>query len=154
MTAQDDFSKIIDVVRRKLCFLSLYMENLAKRYAGEMISLVATNNGKIVGTAMGTKDELIRLYVRHRYHGTGIGRSLMQRFEQQCIQRGSRSIRIRSSLQAVLFYLKMGYNKTTGKRNFRGLKCQSMKKICERDGMLTIVETWISQIQVAHLRLI
>jgi len=105
------------------------IENLAKRYAGETISLVATNNGKIVGTAMGTKDELVRLYVHHRYHGKGIGRSLMQRFEQQCIQRGSTSIRIRSSLYAVPFYLTMGCKKTTGKRNFRGLKCQSMKKI-------------------------
>ena len=86
-------------------------------------------SGKDIAVATGTVDELVRLFVHHRYHGKGIGRNLMQRFEQECLRKGSTSIRIRSSLYAVPFYLKMGGKKTTGMRNFKGLKCQSMKKI-------------------------
>ena len=105
------------------------LKNLAKRYAGDTIAFVATNDEKIVGAAMGTKDELIRLFIRDQHHSRGIGRKLMHRYEQQCHRRKSKSIRILASLYAVDFYVKLGCKKTTGVRNLKGMRVQPMKKV-------------------------
>jgi len=80
---------------------------------------------------MGKKNELVRLFIHHRYHGKGIGQKLMQRYEAQCLRRGAISIRVHASLYAVGFYTKMGYKKTTGVRNVKGLKVQPMKKVLQ-----------------------
>ena len=83
----------------------------------------------MVGLAMGNKGELIVLFIRERHHGKGIGRRLMRRFERECARQGSARYRVRASLYAIPFYLKMGCKKTTGVRNFRGLKVLYMKRI-------------------------
>ena len=54
---------------------------------------------------------------------------LVKKFERNAQKYGSKKIKIRASLFAVPFYKKMGYKKTTGIRNFKGLKIQPMKKI-------------------------
>lgn len=105
------------------------IKNLAKKYDGDTIAFVATNDEKVVGAAMGTKDELIRLFVRHQHHNRGIGRRLLNRYEQQCHRQESKSIRILASLYAVDFYIKLGCKKTTGVRNLKGMRIQPMKKV-------------------------
>ena len=105
------------------------MDKIAQRYDEAAISLVATDQGKAIGMVMGTKDELVRLFVHHRYHGKGVGRKLMQRYEAQCLRHGAISIRVLASLYAVPFYTKNGYKKTTGIRNCKGMKVQPMKKV-------------------------
>jgi GNAT superfamily N-acetyltransferase len=112
--------------------LSARKSNLPKReafYSTLPISFVAVKDGKVVGLAMGRRDELVEMFITKRYHGDGIGRRLLQRFEHECARQGSNRYRIRSSLHAVPFYLKMGCKKTTGVRNFRGVKVLYMKKI-------------------------
>ena len=105
------------------------MDKIGQRYAAAPISLVATDKGKVIGMVMGTKDELLRLFVHHRYHGKGVGRKLMQRYEAQCLRHVAISIRVLASLYAVPFYTRNGYKKTTGIRNCKGLKVQPMKKV-------------------------
>ena len=105
------------------------IKNLAERYGGDTIAFVATDSENVVGAAMGTKNELIRLFVRHQHHNRGIGRRLMHRYEQQCRRQEAKSIRILASLHAVEFYTKLGCKKTTGVRNLKGMTIQPMKKI-------------------------
>lgn len=105
------------------------MDKIAQRYAAAPISLVATDKSKVIGMVMGKKNELARLLVHQRYHGRGIGRKLVLRYQAQCLRRGAISITVHASLYAVGFYTKMGYKKTTGVRNLKGLKIQPMKKV-------------------------
>ena len=105
------------------------LANIAQRYAHDTIALVATDDGKVVGAAMGSKDKLDRLFVRQRYQGKGVGRKLMGRYELQCRQEGSSCLRVDSALHAVGFYVKMGAKKTTGVRTVKGYSFQPMKKI-------------------------
>ena len=51
------------------------------------------------------------------------------KFENEAKKWGSKEIKIRASLFSVLFYERIGYKKTTGTRNFMGLKIQPMKKV-------------------------
>lgn len=97
------------------------------------IMLVAEQNGEIVGVLRGKPDKLQSLFVRGDRHRQGIGRSLVQRFEQECLKQGSRQIKLMATLFAVSFYQAMGYRKSTGVRKMRsfegeGLPYQPMKK--------------------------
>ena len=93
------------------------------------IFFVATVDGHIVGLVRGSKERIRGLYVDYRYHRKGVGRALLKKFEKEAHSEGSREIRIRGSLYAVLFYQKEGYKKTTGIRSMGGVKIQPMKKI-------------------------
>ena len=94
---------------------------------------VAEDEGEIVGVLRGRKDKLQSLFVREDYHRQGIGRRLVERFEQECAREGSEGVRVQATLYAVPFYLAMGYKRTTGVRQMssfdgRGLEYQPMKK--------------------------
>ena len=96
--------------------------------------LVAEDEGEIVGVLRGSKDRLHSLFVRSDCHRQGIGRALLDQFEQACLQLGGGVIRLASSLYAVPFYQHMGYFKSTGVRRGwsfqgQGLRWQPMKKI-------------------------
>lgn len=106
-------------------------ENIIRRFNECSICFVAVDKGKIVGTVMGTTDEMVRLFVKESYHGRGVGKILAERFEKECKKMGSSQYRIIASLWAVPFYQKIGCRKTTGIRNLHGLKIQHMKKILE-----------------------
>lgn len=98
---------------------------------------VAEDEGKIVGVLRGRTDKLQSLFVDGSYHRRGIGRQLVQRFEQECLRQQATVIRIMATLYAVPFYLEMGYKKSTGVRYGRtfegvGLPYQPMKKILRR----------------------
>jgi GNAT superfamily N-acetyltransferase len=75
--------------------------------------------------------------LRGDYQRRGIGRKLVERFEQECIRLGATQIKVASTLYAVPFYVEMGYKKTTGVRTGwsfggSGLKWQPMKKRLDR----------------------
>lgn len=76
----------------------------------------------------GRKGRIINLFVVGKHHQKGIGKLLVNRFELESRKQGSKEIKVRASLYAVPFYQKMGYKKTTGIRNFRGLKVWPMRK--------------------------
>jgi GNAT superfamily N-acetyltransferase len=95
---------------------------------------VAEDKGEIVGILRGRSDKLQSLFVREDYHRQGVGRLLVERFEQECEQQESAEIKVQATLYAVPFYLAMGYKRTTGIRSMRsfegvGLKYQPMKKV-------------------------
>lgn len=94
---------------------------------------VAEDEGEIVGVLRGRKERLGSLFVRKDYHRRGVGRKLVQRFEQECAQNIPMVIRVAATLHAIPFYAALGYKKSTGLRNGwsfegRGLKYQPMKK--------------------------
>ena len=109
-----------------------HREAIAQAIRSEMV-FVAEDEGEIVGVLRGRKERLGSLFVRGDCHRRGIGRMLVERFEQECLRLGVTQIKVASTLYAVPFYLAMGYKKTTGVRSGwsfggSGLKWQPMKK--------------------------
>lgn len=103
------------------------------------IAFVAEEDGEVVGVLRGRKERLGSLFVRGDRHRQGIGRMLVERFEEECLGQGMRLIRVASSLYAVPFYLAMGYKRSTGVRSGwsfggTGLKIQPMRKVLENGG--------------------
>ncbi|MEK6960092.1 MAG: GNAT family N-acetyltransferase [Nanoarchaeota archaeon] len=104
-------------------------QELLKSFKSTPIFFVATEHGKIIGMIRGRPDRIINLFVDSKQHKRGIGRLLVERFEEEAGKQGSKLIRLRSSLYATGFYQRMGYKKTTGIRKFHGLKVNPMRKI-------------------------
>jgi len=101
------------------------------------IFLVAETEREIVGILRGRKERLASLFVRKDYHRQGVGRRLVEQFEQESLAQRVAVIRLAATLYAVPFYLKMGYKKSTGVRigwSFEGhvLPIQPMKKMLNR----------------------
>lgn len=74
------------------------------------------------------------LFVRGDHHRQGIGRRLVERFEQASLEQGVRVIRVAATMYGIPFYLAMGYKRSTGVRSGwsfdgHGLPCQPMRKI-------------------------
>jgi GNAT superfamily N-acetyltransferase len=100
------------------------------------VVLVAADEADVVGVLRGRADRLQSLFVRGDFHGRGIGRGLVDRFEHWCVQHGARQIKVAATLYAVPFYARLGYKKTTGVRlgwcfDGSGLPYQPMKKILD-----------------------
>ncbi len=104
-------------------------ENLLKNFKRSTIFYVFEENKKIIGMIRGTDTKIINLFVDAKQQRKGLGRKLVEKFEKEAIELGSSEIKIRASLYAVAFYQRMNYKKTTGLRNFRGLKIIPMKKV-------------------------
>jgi len=92
------------------------------------VFFVATDNSKIIGIIRGMPDRVTSLFVEGKYHKQGIGKKLFEFFQKEAIKQDSKSIKVRASLFATSFYEKMGFKKTTGRRRFRGMAIQPMKK--------------------------
>jgi GNAT superfamily N-acetyltransferase len=110
-----------------------HQEAIARVIRSEMV-YVAEADGEIVGVLRGRKNRLGSLFVRGDYHRQGIGRRLVERFEQDSIREGVSVIRVAATLYAVPFYLAMRYKRSTGVRTGwsfegRGLKIQPMRKV-------------------------
>jgi GNAT superfamily N-acetyltransferase len=95
---------------------------------------VAEVENQIVGVLRGRPNVLASLFVHGDYHGQGIGRKLVDRFERDSQEQGIEWIRVAATLFAVPFYQAFGYKKTTGIRpchSFEGtdLQYQPMKKV-------------------------
>jgi len=94
---------------------------------------VAEEAGHIVGVLRGRENVLASLFVDGGYHRRGIGRQLVERFEQDSRDAGIEWIRVASTLYAVPFYESLGYKKSGDIQpchSFDGtdLKQQPMKK--------------------------
>lgn len=108
------------------------IDKIKKQFSESKIFFVATENSKIIGMIRGKKNRFVNLFVSGKCHKKGVGKKLIDKYEKECIKKGSLEIKISSSIYAIPFYEKMGYKKTTGIRNFKGLKMQPMKKILNR----------------------
>ncbi|MBN1247532.1 MAG: GNAT family N-acetyltransferase [Anaerolineae bacterium] len=98
------------------------------------VVLVADDGGEVVGVLRGRKERLASLFVRGDRHRAGIGRQLVESFEQWSLAQGVRVIRLAATTYAVPFYLKMGYKRSTGMRvgwsfEGHGLPYQPMRKV-------------------------
>jgi predicted N-acetyltransferase YhbS len=110
-----------------------HQKAIARTIWSEMV-FVAEEDGEIVGVLRGREERLGSLFVRGDRHRRGIGRSLVERFEQESLRQGTRVIRVAAALGAVPFYLAMGYKRSTGVRvtwsfEGRGLRVQPMRKV-------------------------
>lgn len=109
---------------------------IAQAIWSEMV-FVAECDGEIIGVLRGRTTRLGSLFVGGDYHRRGIGRRLVDRFEQECALQGGMAIKVAATLYAVPFYLEMGYRRTTGVRAYRGfggsgLVYQPMKKVLDK----------------------
>jgi GNAT superfamily N-acetyltransferase len=106
---------------------------------------VAEVDGEIVGVLRGGRTDhrgrtvLSSLFVCGRHQRQGIGRGLVERFEQEYAGGGSSVFKLASTLYAVPFYLSVGYKRSTGVRSLRsfgepGLPYQPMKKTLMQRG--------------------
>jgi GNAT superfamily N-acetyltransferase len=103
---------------------------------------VADLCGEIVGVLRGGRTDhrgrtvLSSLFVARRHHRQGIGRALVERFEQEYAARGVCVFTTAATEYAVAFYLSLGYKKSTGVRTMSsfgqpGLRYQPMKKVLD-----------------------
>jgi GNAT superfamily N-acetyltransferase len=110
-----------------------HQEAIAEVIRSAMV-FVAEDDGEMVGVLRGRTDRLASLFVRGEHHRQGIGRRLVDRFEQACLRQGGTVIRVAATLYAVPFYLALGYKRSTGVRSGwsfegRGLPVQPMRKL-------------------------
>jgi len=107
------------------------LEQLADLLQHDTIIFVADDSERVVGVVRGNEHRVFQLFVDERYHGQGLGRKPMERFENTARRKDSRQINLRSSLYAIQFYEHLGYRKTTGIRTslmFGDIRYQPMKK--------------------------
>lgn len=106
--------------------------------------LVAEMDGRVVGVLRGGRVDYLgrtvlqSLFVSGDCHRQGVGRQLVERFEQEYLARGVTVFKLLATMEAVPFYLAMGYRKSTGARSIhsfegRGLTSQPMKKIVKKN---------------------
>lgn len=101
---------------------------LLERFKKTPIFYVAEVGGKIIGMIRGLPNKISSFFVDESNQGKGVGKKIIRQFELEAKKRKSEYIKIRASLYATTFYQKRGYKKTTGIRNFMGLKVYNMKK--------------------------
>ncbi|MBT3817209.1 MAG: GNAT family N-acetyltransferase [Candidatus Magasanikbacteria bacterium] len=117
-----DYKKVEQLIKDAIC------KTNAKDYSKEVIDFmieidpfrprdtahereyfVATNNNNIHGV-IGVKDNEIKtLFVDPKYHGKGIGSSLLSHIESIILDRGYKKSTVYSSISAKSFYIKHGY---------------------------------------------
>lgn len=78
--------------------------NLSEKYA-----LVLKRRGEVVATGALNGSEIVTVFVKPELHGRGIGRKIMQALEKRALELGYESVEIHSSITAVEFYEKQGY---------------------------------------------
>lgn len=60
---------------------------------------------------------LSSLFVNEQFHRRGVGRSLVDAFEQEAVAKGMRVFKLSATLHAIQFCLSVGYKKSTGLRS-------------------------------------
>jgi len=131
----DELGKLLGPFRHARSAEPAHREAIAQAIRAPMV-LVAEEDGQIVGVLRGRKERLASLFVRGDRHRQGIGRRLVEQFEQECRRQEVTVIRVAATLYAIPFYAALGYRRTTGVRNGwsfggTGLKYQPMKKVLE-----------------------
>ncbi len=131
----DELGKLLGPFRYARSAEPAHREAIARVIQAPLV-FVAEEDGEIVGVLRGRRERLASLFVREDHHRRGIGRRLVEQFEQECIGDGMAVIRVASTLYAIPFYTALGYRRTTGVRNGRsfdgrGLQYQPMKKVLQ-----------------------
>jgi GNAT superfamily N-acetyltransferase len=113
-----------------------HRDKIAQVIRASMV-FVAENDGEIVGVLRGRVDKMQSLFVSEACHRQGVGRKLVERFEQECLKQNASVIKLMGTLYATPFYQALGYKKSTGVRSMRtfdgvGLPYQPMKKILSK----------------------
>lgn len=103
-------------------------EELYQLFLESPLFFVAEEGDSIVGMIRGREGKISNLFVNANSHHRGIGRQLVERFEEAVQVLGCTAIEINSTLHAAPFYEKMGFTKTSKVHNFMGLKAYSMRK--------------------------
>ena len=80
-----------------------HQEAIARVILASMV-FVAEDGGDIVGVLRGRKDRLQSLFVREDHHRQGIGRRLVERFEQECARQGGSIVRVAATPYAIPLY--------------------------------------------------
>jgi GNAT superfamily N-acetyltransferase len=133
----DEVGKLLGPFRYAESKEKAHQESIAQMIRSEMV-YVAEDDGGIVGVLRGRTVRLGSLFVSGDHHRRGIGRRLVERFEEECLKQGPTVIHLAATLYAVPFYLAMGYKRSTGVRigwsfEGRGLKIQPMRKALKHD---------------------
>jgi len=113
-----------------------HQEAIANMIWSEWV-FVAEDDGEIVGVLRGRKERLGSLFVRGDHHRQGIGRRLVECFEQECQKHAPMVIRVSATIYGVPFYAAMGYKRSTGVRSSwsfegHGLPVQPMRKVLKK----------------------
>lgn len=117
-----------------------HQADIARVIRSEMVYVAEADAGdgaEIVGVLRGRKERLASLFVRGDRHRQGIGRKLVEHFEEASQSQGVQVIRVAATLYGVPFYLAMGYKRSTGLRSGwsfegRGLPTQPMRKVLQQ----------------------
>lgn len=91
--------------------------------------IVAIFESSIVGVLRGTKEKLLHLFVKEGFHGNWIASNLMKIYENRLKESWIKFIKLKAAMNAISYYQKIWYKKTTGIRHKRWMKVQPMKKI-------------------------
>jgi ribosomal protein S18 acetylase RimI-like enzyme len=75
------------------------------------IFFVAAQSSRIIGFSSVLEDEIHELYVAASFAGRGIGARLLEAGEKELAKQGYRKIRLVSSLNALPFYISMGWKR-------------------------------------------
>jgi len=98
------------------------------------IVLVAERQGRIIGVLRGRPTRLGSLFVLGEKQRSGIGRTLVNRFEEEVRRKHGPVLHVAATLNAVPFYKAMGYKRSTGVRSMRifdgdSFEYQPMRKV-------------------------
>lgn len=131
--APDELAKLLGPFRHAGSADPAHREAIAQVLRAPMV-YVAEGGGEIAGVLRGRPGRLASLFVRGDRQRLGIGRRLVERFEEESKRQDVRVVHVAATLYAIPFYTVMGYRKTTGVRNGgsfegRGLRYQPMKKV-------------------------
>jgi GNAT superfamily N-acetyltransferase len=74
-------------------------------------TLVALDDGDVVGFGALDGDEIKRVYVDPGSQGKGIGRALMLGLQHEALRRGLDAVRVTAGAEAAAFYRRLGYTR-------------------------------------------
>ena len=125
VACSDDYAGMSDVVTRCLREVNskdyppTVIDDLVNRHQPEALAsrledpekhaLVVKQRGEVVGTGVLDGDEITTVFVDPDIHARGIGRKIMHALEQEALRRELPHVEVHSSLTAVRFYEKLGY---------------------------------------------
>jgi ribosomal protein S18 acetylase RimI-like enzyme len=94
-----------------ICLCRQYSPDGILLKSKEGITIVAAEDGKIIGTGSLKEDWISGVFVDPALHGQGIGKKMMGYLENLSTKNGFRKVKLGSSTTAVEFYRKIGYRK-------------------------------------------
>ncbi len=85
------------------------VERYRERLQQGVVWVAVTDEGEVLGFAARDGGRIKTLYVSADHQGEGIGSALLQWLEDEAAQEGLREVSARSTVTAVGFYCRMGY---------------------------------------------